>query len=52
MGNVDKDLPKFGGVEWLLYFCSMSLPSLSTMRKSGMFCFYTNEERKEIWQDL
>ena len=49
MGNVDKDLPKFGGVEWLLYFCSMSL---STMRKSGMFCFYTNERKEKIWQDL
>ena len=48
MGNVDKDLPKFGGVEWLLYFCSTSLPSLLTMG----CVFYTNEGRKEIWQDL
>lgn len=31
MEMLDKELPKFGGVEWLLYFCSTSLPSLLTM---------------------
>ena len=48
MEMLDKELPKFGGVEWLLYFCSTSLSSLLTM--GGVF--YTNEGRKEIWQDL
>ncbi len=44
MEMLDKELPKFGGVEWLLYFCSTSLPSLLTM---GGCVFYTNEGRKE-----